>query len=52
MPFEPADGEAARWRRVDEYIDKKKDPGELVTFQERRSWPASSTRCARSAQWW
>lgn len=34
MPFEPADGETARWRRVDEYIDKKKDPGELVTFQE------------------
>lgn len=32
--FEPADGQLARWRRVDEYIDKKKDPGDLVTFQE------------------
>jgi hypothetical protein len=32
--FEPADGQLARWRRVDEYVDKKKDPGDLVTFQE------------------
>lgn len=32
--FEPADGRQARWRTVDEYIEKKKDPGDLVTFQE------------------
>lgn len=34
MPFKPADGEAARWRRVDAYIDKEKGAGDLVTFQE------------------
>lgn len=34
MPFEPSDGESARWKRVDDYIDKKKDPGDLITFQE------------------
>lgn len=33
-PFVPADGEKARWRRVDEYIDQTKEPGELITFQE------------------
>jgi hypothetical protein len=34
MVFTPADGETARWRRVDEYIDKKKLPGDLITFRE------------------
>ena len=34
MGFTPADGEAARWRRVDEYIDAQKVPGDLITFRE------------------
>jgi hypothetical protein len=34
MRFTPADGETARWRRVDEYIDGKKSPGDLITFRE------------------
>jgi DNA-binding transcriptional regulator YhcF (GntR family) len=34
MMFAPADGETARWRRVDEYIDSKKSPGDLISFRE------------------
>jgi hypothetical protein len=34
MVFTPADGETARWRRVDEYIDTSKRPGDLVSFRE------------------
>lgn len=34
MKFTPADGELARWRRVDEYIDSRKTPGDLITFKE------------------
>lgn len=32
--FEPADGETARWRRVDEFIDARKNPGEFISFKE------------------
>jgi len=34
MVFTPADGETARWRRVDEFIDAKKAPGDLIAFRE------------------
>lgn len=34
MVFRPADGEKARWRRVDEYLDARKAPGDLVSFRE------------------
>jgi hypothetical protein len=34
MVFQPADGEHARWRRVDDYIDTKKQRGDLITFRE------------------
>lgn len=36
MVFTPADAETetARWRRVDEYIDGKKLPGDLISFRE------------------
>ena len=34
MGFTPADGDSARWRRVDEFIDSKKAPGDLITSQE------------------
>lgn len=34
MVFRPADGETARWRRVDEYIDSEKLPGDLISFRE------------------
>jgi hypothetical protein len=34
MGFTPADGDTARWRRVDEYIDTGKLPGDLITFRE------------------
>lgn len=34
MVFTPADGETARWRRVDEYLDAKKAPGDLISFRE------------------
>ncbi len=34
MVFRPADGETARWRRVDEYLDARKRPGELISFRE------------------
>jgi hypothetical protein len=34
MVFTPADGDTARWRRVDDYIDTRKHPGDLITFQE------------------
>ncbi len=32
-PFRPV-GEKARWRQVDEFVDKNKKPGELITFRE------------------
>jgi hypothetical protein len=31
--FPPADGETARWRRADEFIEKKK-PGDLISFRD------------------
>jgi hypothetical protein len=34
MVFTPADGETARWRRADEYIDGSKRPGDLISFRE------------------
>ena len=34
MVFSPVDGEKARWRLVDEYIDGKKQPGDLISFRE------------------
>lgn len=34
MVFKPADGETARWRRVDEYIDTKVRRGDLITFRD------------------
>jgi hypothetical protein len=34
MGFAPADGDTARWRRVDEYIDTKKLPSDLISFRE------------------
>jgi hypothetical protein len=34
MGFSPADGDTARWRRVDEFIDAKKQPGDLISFRE------------------
>jgi hypothetical protein len=34
MVFQPADGDQARWRRVDDYIDTRKQPGDLITFRE------------------
>ena len=33
MAFTPADGETARWRRADEFIEKKQ-PGDLVSFKD------------------
>jgi hypothetical protein len=32
--FTPADGEQARWRRADQFIDSCKAPGDLITFKE------------------
>lgn len=34
MVFRPADGQTARWRRADDYIDAKKLPGDLISFRE------------------
>jgi hypothetical protein len=34
VAFTPADGEKARWRLVDDYIDGKKQPGDLISFRE------------------
>lgn len=34
MMFRAADGETARWRRVDDYIDTSKLPGDLISFRE------------------
>jgi hypothetical protein len=34
MGFTPADGDTARWRRADEYIDSSKNSGDLITFRE------------------
>lgn len=34
MVFPPADGETARWRRADEFIEKKKLPGDLISFRD------------------
>jgi hypothetical protein len=34
VAFTPADGETARWRRADEFIEKKKQPGDLITFKD------------------
>jgi hypothetical protein len=32
--FTPADGGTARWRRADEFIEKRKLPGDLVSFRD------------------
>jgi hypothetical protein len=32
--FQPADGELAWWRRVDNWIESRKQPGDLISFQE------------------
>lgn len=34
MLFTPADGQTARWRQADEFIEKSKDPGDLISFRD------------------